>query len=144
MPNERGRIHEHKALVSPCGRCVQKQHMVTVSSVQLTAFAVLLLALAVIKQHCITAGAPFWIGFFIRPHAPNWEVRTRRFCTNTCTVPPLIYIHNLYTKLSWDFIRLRVYYNWQFFCVCATFMVLLDNYYYFFLIWQNSPFEKSL
>ncbi len=49
------------------------------SSVQLTAFAVLLLA--VIKQCCIAAGAPFWIGgelpvFVVRPHAPNREVRT--------------------------------------------------------------------
>ncbi len=81
MSNERGRIHEHKALVSPCERRVQNQHMDTVSSVQLTAFAVLLLALAVIKQCCLTEGAPFWIGgelpvFVVRPHAPNREVRT--------------------------------------------------------------------
>ncbi len=45
------------------------------------AFAVLLLALAVIKQRCIDAGAPFWIGgelpvFVIRPHAPNRDVHT--------------------------------------------------------------------
>ncbi len=63
-------------------RRVQNQHMV--SSVQLTAFAVLLLV--VIKQHCITAGAPFWIGgelpvFVVRPHAPNRDG------------PPLIYIY---------------------------------------------------
>ncbi len=43
------------------------------------AFAVLLLA--VIKQRCITAGAPFWIGgelpvFVVRPHAPNRDIRT--------------------------------------------------------------------
>ncbi len=43
-----------------------------------SAFAVLLLA--VIKQRCIDAGAPFWIGgelpvFVVRPHAPNREVR---------------------------------------------------------------------
>ncbi len=49
------------------------------SSAQLTAFAVLLLA--DIKQHCITAGAPFWVGgellvFVVRPHATNKEVRT--------------------------------------------------------------------
>ncbi len=49
------------------------------SSAQLMAFAVLLLA--VIKQHCITAGAPFWIEgelpvFVVRPHAPNRDVRT--------------------------------------------------------------------
>ncbi len=48
---------------------------------QLTAFAVLLLALAVIKQRCIPAGGPFWIGgelpvFMVKPHAPNQEVRT--------------------------------------------------------------------
>ncbi len=46
---------------------------------QLTAFTVLLLV--VLKQRCITAGAPFWIGgelpvFIVRPHAPNREVRT--------------------------------------------------------------------
>ncbi len=44
-------------------------------------FAVLLLALAVIKQRCNTAGAPLWIGgelpeFVVRSHAPNLEVRT--------------------------------------------------------------------
>ncbi len=44
------------------------------SSALLMAFAVLLLA--VIKQRCIVAGAPFWIGgelpvFVVRPHAPN-------------------------------------------------------------------------
>ncbi len=49
------------------------------ASVSPLAFAVLLLA--VIKQRCITAGAPFWIGgelpvFVVRPHAPNQEVRT--------------------------------------------------------------------
>ncbi len=41
-------------------------------------FAVLLLA---VKQRCITAGTPFWIGgeltvFVVRPHAPNRDVRT--------------------------------------------------------------------
>ncbi len=46
------------------------------ASVSPLAFAVLLLA--VIKQHCIAAGAPFWIGselpvFVVRPHAPNWD-----------------------------------------------------------------------
>ncbi len=144
MPNERGRIHEHKALVSPCGRCVQKPHMVTVSSAQLTAFAVLLLALAVIKQRCITAGAPFWIGFFIRPHAPNRGPYATVLYEYMYRATPNIYTHSLYTKLSWDFIRLRVYYNWHFFCVCATFMVLLDKIWFVFLIWQNSPLEKSL
>ncbi len=43
------------------------------------AFAVLLLT--VIKQRCITAGAPFWIGgelpvFIVRSHALNRDVRT--------------------------------------------------------------------
>ncbi len=43
------------------------------------AFAVLLLA--VIKQRCIAAGAPFWIEgelpvFVVRPHAPNQDART--------------------------------------------------------------------
>ncbi len=42
-------------------------------------FAVLLLV--VIKQCCITAGTPFWIGgelpvFVVRLHAPNRDVRT--------------------------------------------------------------------
>ncbi len=74
MPNERNRIDEHKALVSPSERRVQ-------SDTQLTPFTVLLQALAVIKQRCITAGTPFWIGgelpvFVVRPHAPNREVRT--------------------------------------------------------------------
>ncbi len=46
---------------------------------ELMAFAVLLLV--VIKQRCITAGAPFWIGgglpvFVVRPHAPNRDVHT--------------------------------------------------------------------
>ncbi len=49
------------------------------SSAQLMAFAVFLLA--VIKQRCITAGAPFWIGgelplFVVRPHVPKQDVRT--------------------------------------------------------------------
>ncbi len=99
VPNERGRIHEHKApfrkqlsaqafkvysFVNLCERRVQNRHMVTVkwalfSSAQLMAFTVLLLA--VIKQRCITAGAPFWIKgelpvFVVRPHAPNRDART--------------------------------------------------------------------
>ncbi len=86
VPNESGRIHEHKALVSPCER---REHMVS-----LTAFAVLLLA--VIKQCCITASAPFWIGgefpvFAVRPHAPNREVRDGSVRIHT--VPPLIYMY---------------------------------------------------
>ncbi len=45
----------------------------------LMAFAVLLLA--VIKQRCIAAGTPFWIGgelpvFVVRSHAQNRDVRT--------------------------------------------------------------------
>ncbi len=74
------------SFVSPCERRVQKQHMVTVqgalfSSAQLTAFAVLLLALAVVKRRYITAGVPFWIWgelpvFVVMHHAPNREVRT--------------------------------------------------------------------
>ncbi len=79
VPNESGRIHEHKALVSPFKRRVQNQHMVTVSSVQLTAFAVLLLTLAVIKQHYCERPL-LDLGelpvFDVRPHAPNREVRT--------------------------------------------------------------------
>ncbi len=51
-----------------------------ISSVQLMAFAVLLLA--VIKQRCIAAVAPFWIEgellvFVVRPHAPNRDARKR-------------------------------------------------------------------
>ncbi len=51
------------------------------SSAQLLAFAVLLLALAVIKLRGITACTPFWIGgelpvFVVKPHAPNRDVRT--------------------------------------------------------------------
>ncbi len=98
VPNERGRIHEHKApfhkqlsaqafkvysFVSLCERRIQNRHMVTVwglcLQVRNSAFAVLLLA--VIKQRCIAADAPFWIGgelpvFVVRPHAPNREART--------------------------------------------------------------------
>ncbi len=49
------------------------------ASVSPLAFAVLLLA--VIKQCCIAAGAPFWIGgelpvFVVRPHAPNRDACT--------------------------------------------------------------------
>ncbi len=49
------------------------------ASVSPLAFAVLLLA--VIKQRCITAGAPFWIGgelpvFVVKPHAPNRDACT--------------------------------------------------------------------
>ncbi len=97
MQNERGRIHEHKAPFckqlsaqafsillcqsmwetrseSAHGHCLGSLF----SSAQLTAFAVLLLA--VIKQRCITAGTPFWIEgelhvFVVRPHAPNREFR---------------------------------------------------------------------
>ncbi len=70
-----------EAFVSPCERRVQNQHMVTLSSEQLTAFAVLLLAPTAIKQRCIIVSAPFWIGgelpvFVVRPHSPNREVRT--------------------------------------------------------------------
>ncbi len=69
------------------------------SSVQLTAFAVLLLAVAVIKQRYITAGAPFWIGselpvFVVRPHAPNREVRTVTFWNKYMyRATPYIYIY---------------------------------------------------
>ncbi len=60
------------------------------SSVSPLAFAVLLLV--VIKQRCIAAGAPFWIGgelpvFVVRHHAPNRDACTVTFGTNTCTVP---------------------------------------------------------
>ncbi len=49
------------------------------SSASPLAFAVLLLA--VIKQRCIAADAPFWIGgelpvFVVRPHAPNRDACT--------------------------------------------------------------------
>ncbi len=60
------------------------------SSVSPLAFTVLLLV--VIKQRCIAAGAPFWIGgelpvFVVRHHAPNRDACTVTFGTNTCTVP---------------------------------------------------------
>ncbi len=59
-------------------------------------FVVLLLA--VIKQRCITVGAPFWIKgelpvFVVRPHASNRDVRTMTFGTNTCIVPPLVLMY---------------------------------------------------
>ncbi len=64
------------------------------------AFAVLLLV--VMKQCCITAGAPLLIEgelpvFVVRPHAPNRDARTVMVRYDTCTVPRLIYI---YTVLS--------------------------------------------
>ncbi len=86
VPNERGSTRAQsscqsvwEAFASPLERRVQNQHMVTISSTQLMGFAVLLLAL--IKQRCITASAPFWIGgelrvFVVRLHAPNQDART--------------------------------------------------------------------
>ncbi len=96
MPNERGRIHKHKApfrkqLSAQAFKvysfvretCPESAHGhclgALFSSAQLTAFAVLLLA--VIKQHCIAAGAPFWIGgelpvFIVRLHALNRDACT--------------------------------------------------------------------
>ncbi len=69
------------------------------ASVSPLAFAVLLLA--VIKQCCIVAGAPFWIGgelpvFIVRHHAPN-----RDACTMTVRyeymyrATPNIYVCNM-------------------------------------------------
>ncbi len=97
VPNERGRIHEHKA---PFHKQLSAQAFKVYSlsvyvrdafrignghclglclQVRNSAFTVLLLA--VIKQCCIAADAPFWIGgelpvFVVRPHAPNREART--------------------------------------------------------------------
>ncbi len=116
MPNERGRIHEHKAPFRKqlsaqafsvhvrdafrtrtwslsSGLCFQ-----VCSSRHLLAFAVLLLA--VIKQRCFTASAPFCIGselpeFIIRPHAPNRDTRTMtvRYKYMYRANPNIIYIY---------------------------------------------------
>ncbi len=64
------------------------------ASVSPLAFAVLLLA--VIKQRCIAAGAPFWIGgklpvFVVRPQAPN-----RDACTVTI---PYVYMYRATTNI---------------------------------------------
>ncbi len=74
------------------------------SSGQHMASAVLLLA--VIKQRCIAAGAPFWIGgelpvFIVRPHAPNQDARTVtvRYEYMYRATPKIyihIYIYNIY------------------------------------------------
>ncbi len=75
------------------------------SSVQLMAFAVLLLA--VIKQCCIAAGAPFWIEgelpvFVVRPHAPNRDGSVR--------IP--VSCHPLYIYI----------YIYMYVCVCVLFI----------------------
>ncbi len=75
------------------------------TSVSPLAFAVLLLA--VIKQRCIAAGAPFWIGgelpvFVVRPHEPN-----RDACTVTVRyeymyrATPTIYSYDLIYLIKW-------------------------------------------
>ncbi len=100
MTNESGRIYEHKAPFckqlsvrkpleyTPLPVYVSDTFRISTRSLssglcfqvhKLTAFAVL--QLAVIKQRCITAGAPFWIGgelpvFIVRLHAMNRDART--------------------------------------------------------------------
>ncbi len=68
------------------------------NSRQSLAFAVLLLA--VIKQRCFIASAPFWIGnelpeFVLRPHAPNRDTRTMmvRYKYMYRATPNIIYIY---------------------------------------------------
>ncbi len=98
VPNERGRILEHKApfhkqlsaqafkvysLVSLCERRVQNQHMVTVWGLCFqvrNSWHSLFFCWRnqTALQYC---GRPFWIGgelpvFVVRPHAPNRDVRT--------------------------------------------------------------------
>ncbi len=94
MTNERGRIHEHKGpfrkqlsaqafKLTPLSVYVSDAFRISTWSLSgRLYFQVrnllhsLFICMAVIKQRCITASAPFWIGgelpvFVIRPHAPN-------------------------------------------------------------------------
>ncbi len=97
------------------------EHMVTVSSAQFMVFAVLLLALAFIKQRSITAGAPFWIGgelpvFVVRPHAPNREVLTMTVRYKYMyRATPYIYIY-IYTY-TYTYIYIYIYIIMVFCCL---------------------------
>ncbi len=97
--NERGRIHEHKAPIHK-QLSAQAFKIYSLSVYVRDAFRIstwslsrglcfqvrnswesLVLLQAVIKQCCITPGAPFWIGgelpvFVVRPHAPNRDANT--------------------------------------------------------------------
>ncbi len=129
MPNKSGKIHEHKA---PFRKQLSAEAFKVYSFVSLCeristwslfrgfvfkcathAFAVLLLA--DIKQHCITAGAPFWVGgellvFVVRPHATNKEVRTvvvRYECMYRATLSSYI-LHSFclpFFKMLWDYLN---------------------------------------
>ncbi len=88
------------------------------ASVSPLAFAVLLL-LAVIKQRCIAAGAPFWIGgelpvFVVRPHALNREactVTVRYKYMYRATVYIYIYIY-IYPFLYQIYLYLLSFHIW--------------------------------
>ncbi len=83
MPNERGRIHEHKDLVSLCeklsepahGHCLKRAtHGISCSSASARGNQTAL-------YYCGHPPPPPWIGgelpvFVVRPLAPNREVRT--------------------------------------------------------------------
>ncbi len=80
------------------------------ASVSPLAFAVLLLA--VIKQRCIAAGAPFWIGgelpvFVVRPHAPNRDACTVTVRYHSCQV------RVLYATLGFFFCKVAGKNSWS-------------------------------
>ncbi len=84
------------------------------TSVSPLAFTVLLLA--VIKQRCIAAGAPFWIGgelpvFVVRPHAPNRDA---------CTVT--VRDEYMYRATPTSYIS---FYLWL--CVCVYFYIFKNS-----------------
>ncbi len=109
MPNERGRIHEHKApfrkqLTTPLS--VYVKDAFRISTWSLSGGFVSKCATHGIR--CSSAGgyqtALHYCGrplldwgelpvFVVEPHAPNRDVRTVTVHTNTCIVPPLIYIY---------------------------------------------------
>ncbi len=99
VPNERGRIHEHKApfrkqlsaqafkvysFVSLCERCIQKSahgHCLGGFVFKCATHGIRCSSAGGYQTAFHCCGAPFWIGgelpvFVVRPHAPNREVRT--------------------------------------------------------------------
>ncbi len=85
------------------------------ASVSPLAFAVLLLA--VIKQRCIAAGAPFWIGgelpvFVVRHHAPN-----RDACTVTVRYE---YMYRATPNISWSRFAVDLDYQVYLFLSCCS------------------------
>ncbi len=103
VPNERGRLHEHKApfhkqlsaqafkvykytkvyFVSLCERRIQNQHMVTVGGFvfKCATHSIRCSSAGGYQTALYYCGAPFWVEgelpvFVVRPHAPNRNVHT--------------------------------------------------------------------